>query len=129
MIRRPPRSTRTDTLFPDTTLFRSIGNVGFAFPALQVIDAGQPDRATVQLGFAHGAHERGISTVTRAIDAEPLGIRVALRNRPARSIADVVDHPRVPSVPALLLERLRSEERRFGKRWVSQCRSRWSPYT
>src|SRR3546814_19101819 len=25
MIRRPPRSTRTDTLFPDTTLFRSHG--------------------------------------------------------------------------------------------------------
>src|SRR3546814_16014281 len=25
MIRRPPRSTRTDTLFPDTTLFRSPG--------------------------------------------------------------------------------------------------------
>src|SRR3546814_1143504 len=28
MIRRPPRSTRTDTLFPYTTLFRS-GSVGF----------------------------------------------------------------------------------------------------
>src|SRR3546814_4232422 len=28
MIRRPPRSTRTDTLFPDTTLFRSICLVG-----------------------------------------------------------------------------------------------------
>src|SRR3546814_13349229 len=25
MIRRPPRSTRTDTLFPYTTLFRSCG--------------------------------------------------------------------------------------------------------
>src|SRR3546814_6812872 len=25
MLRRPPRSTRTDTLFPYTTLFRSIG--------------------------------------------------------------------------------------------------------
>src|SRR3546814_8332864 len=25
MIRRPPRSTRTDTLFPDTSLFRSVG--------------------------------------------------------------------------------------------------------
>src|SRR3546814_21050359 len=25
MIRRPPRSTRTDTLFPYTTLFRSYG--------------------------------------------------------------------------------------------------------
>src|SRR3546814_15567238 len=28
MIRRPPRSTRTDTLFPYTTLFRSIGELG-----------------------------------------------------------------------------------------------------
>src|SRR3546814_4670286 len=29
MIRRPPRSTRTDTLFPYTTLFRSISDTGF----------------------------------------------------------------------------------------------------
>src|SRR3546814_965797 len=28
MIRRPPRSTRTDTLFPYTTLFRSFAAVG-----------------------------------------------------------------------------------------------------
>src|SRR3546814_6979275 len=28
MIRRPPRSTRTDTLFPYTTLFRSVHIVG-----------------------------------------------------------------------------------------------------
>src|SRR3546814_4475180 len=27
MIRRPPRSTRTDTLFPYTTLFRSAGSL------------------------------------------------------------------------------------------------------
>src|SRR3546814_5804484 len=27
MIRRPPRSTRTDTLFPYTTLFRSPGTI------------------------------------------------------------------------------------------------------
>src|SRR3546814_10098792 len=27
MIRRPPRSTRTDTLFPYTTLFRSFGQL------------------------------------------------------------------------------------------------------
>src|SRR3546814_11260313 len=31
MNRRPPRSTRTDTLFPYTTLFRSIG-LGFRLP-------------------------------------------------------------------------------------------------
>src|SRR3546814_7048027 len=31
MIRRPPRSTRTDTLFPYTTLFRStLGDIGHA---------------------------------------------------------------------------------------------------
>src|SRR3546814_2978921 len=31
MIRRPPRSTRTDTLFPYTTLFRSILTVSIVF--------------------------------------------------------------------------------------------------
>src|SRR3546814_12021334 len=30
MIRRPPRSTRTDTLFPYTTLFRSRGQASLA---------------------------------------------------------------------------------------------------
>src|SRR3546814_10051127 len=30
MIRRPPRSTRTDTLFPYTTLFRSIRRISYA---------------------------------------------------------------------------------------------------
>src|SRR3546814_7794493 len=30
MIRRPPRSTRTDTLFPYTTLFRSLDHVALA---------------------------------------------------------------------------------------------------
>src|SRR3546814_7033018 len=32
MIRRPPRSTRTDTLFPCTTLFRSVLPAGLAGP-------------------------------------------------------------------------------------------------
>src|SRR3546814_17507468 len=32
MIRRPPRSTRTDTLFPYTTLFRSIPALGSYSP-------------------------------------------------------------------------------------------------
>src|SRR3546814_19634534 len=37
MIRRPPRSTRTDTLFPYTTLFRS--------PAARAVAAVRPARA------------------------------------------------------------------------------------
>src|SRR3546814_10529225 len=40
MIRRPPRSTRTDTLFPYTTLFRSPGERAGQF------GAGAPDCAT-----------------------------------------------------------------------------------
>src|SRR3546814_11969491 len=32
MIRRPPRSTRTDTLFPYTTLFRSLFTIEFQDP-------------------------------------------------------------------------------------------------
>src|SRR3546814_2579065 len=31
MIRRPPRSTRTDTLFPYTTLFRSLDSIARSF--------------------------------------------------------------------------------------------------
>src|SRR3546814_16481957 len=42
MIRRPPRATRTDTLFPYTTLFRSLEevleDVGVGLVALQVGD-------------------------------------------------------------------------------------------
>src|SRR3546814_19209455 len=37
MIRRPPRSTRTDTLFPYTTLFRSLSRFGkYIFGAQRV---------------------------------------------------------------------------------------------
>src|SRR3546814_16433013 len=40
MIRRPPRSTRTDTLFPYTTLFRSLGDL-----QLRTLDERLPHRA------------------------------------------------------------------------------------
>src|SRR3546814_14579254 len=44
MIRRPPRSTRTDTLFPYTTLFRSVAvhaHVDRVGVAEQVVDVAQ----------------------------------------------------------------------------------------
>src|SRR3546814_8854185 len=44
MIRRPPRSTRTDTLFPYTTLFRSIGEAGLAPIVFALIPALFPER-------------------------------------------------------------------------------------
>src|SRR3546814_1498428 len=46
MIRRPPRSTRTDTLFPYTTLFRSVGGGLLGIPVDLpdgVIDIDEPD--------------------------------------------------------------------------------------
>src|SRR3546814_3420593 len=45
MIRRPPRSTRTDTLFPYTTLVRSKGGLEFDALRQACIDPG--DRAHV----------------------------------------------------------------------------------
>src|SRR3546814_4586833 len=43
MIRRPPRSTRTDTLFPYTTLFRSDG----------LLDLAEREADSVMPGFTH----------------------------------------------------------------------------
>src|SRR3546814_18394045 len=53
MIRRPPRSTRTDTLVPYTTLFRARGEGGFerfeffglfGFQRRDAFEAGEEDR-------------------------------------------------------------------------------------
>src|SRR3546814_20569535 len=38
MIRLPPRSTRTDTLFPYTTLFRSVPDIGQGGPSRSAVD-------------------------------------------------------------------------------------------
>src|SRR3546814_18959643 len=46
MLRLPPRSTRTDTLFPYTTLFRSIRHVLLDSRGRDFgVDGGKPDRA------------------------------------------------------------------------------------
>src|SRR3546814_2009513 len=47
MIRRPPRSTRTDTLFPYTTLFRSRPQLGRSanFPVHDRLRGGRHDHS------------------------------------------------------------------------------------
>src|SRR3546814_15586486 len=52
MIRRPPRSTRTDTLFPYTTLFRSVSAPppGGGYTVLQALAQAQRS-LTRDLGF------------------------------------------------------------------------------
>src|SRR3546814_10533904 len=48
MIRRPPRSTRTDTLFPDTTLFRSRRSRGGTQSQLQTDNSALVDLADIE---------------------------------------------------------------------------------
>src|SRR3546814_17603977 len=53
MIRRPPRSTRTDTLFPYTTLFRSAGFASASRPGgLRRLDQPSTDGGELRAGPA-----------------------------------------------------------------------------
>src|SRR3546814_1594701 len=58
MIRRPPRSTRTDTLFPYTTLFRSTNHSSFRLLAVSLNHSG--------LLKSMGPDPRSRSTVNRS---------------------------------------------------------------
>src|SRR3546814_2769823 len=71
MIRRPPRSTRTDTLFPYTTLFRSGGAIDLA-------------RAQYALGIEPVAMVRGLMDLTHAITLA----KVSRHEDPALAEAD-----------------------------------------
>src|SRR3546814_12708435 len=115
MIRRPPRSTRTDTLFPYPTLFRSElgGGRALAEPAFQSRVAG---------GFAE---------MHRALDQPPLALdrleshRVEIGNDQRAQLEKFEERLEQIGIGAA---DLRSEERRVGKACVSTCRSRWWPY-
>src|SRR3546814_13145805 len=130
MIRRPPRSTRTDTIFPYTTLFRSL-------------EAMIPDRyyghrqgttdseVLFYLLFGNGLEDDPVAALSATLAEvqaamaeegveEPLRFTAALSD--GRSIY-AVRHASDQAPPSLY----RSEERRVGKECVSTCTSRWSP--
>src|SRR3546814_11745743 len=111
MIRRPPRSTRTDTLFPYTTLFRSRGRDLAA-------GANGPDRIERE---RDEFFERVRATYRARAAAEPRRFRVIDASQPAQDVAE-------EAVAQLRAWRGRSEERRVGKECGSTCRSRWSAY-
>src|SRR3546814_14813496 len=76
MIRRPPRSTRTDTLFPYTTLFRSIEHVEAAARGAQprkgvdaAVVAGQDGKlgADIGSGIAPGGAAAIVAVEARGI--------------------------------------------------------------
>src|SRR3546814_15322516 len=101
-IRRPQRSTRTDTLLPNTTLFRA--------PEENKKKAAVPTRR--RLSAVDGAARRcGAFGSLRADTLQMLEVERVEIDRLQQQ-----------------LRKARSEERRVGKECVSTCRSRWSPY-
>src|SRR3546814_4651290 len=92
MIRRPPRSTRTDTLFPYTTLFRSLG--GFLELGLVRPDHRQRGRLDAGGGVAgveFRTERRGNLRGRRADLAGPaLEIVERLRTRALDDVADAL---------------------------------------
>src|SRR3546814_16159679 len=113
MIRRTPRSTRTYTLVPYTTLVRS--------EALVQRDRGfeSPARSGFQAEALETPFARRVDDIIKHVRGDTLpqeGFGGAHRLDLAMLR---IEH----------FERAaRSEERRVGKECVSTCRSRWSPY-
>src|SRR3546814_12513548 len=120
MIRRPPRSTRTDTLFPYPTLFRSLlqnvvlngsvqlfGRDALLLPRDDEESQDRDDRAVHRHGDGH--------LVQRNAVEQDLHVLVAV-DGDAR-LDDIAHHTRLVAVIAA-----RSEKRRVGTEWVSRCR-------
>src|SRR3546814_7458541 len=61
MKRRPPRSTRTDTLFPDTTLFRSLIDELQTGDDLELIEADARELARVEKVIPLGQGLAGVA--------------------------------------------------------------------
>src|SRR3546814_14553047 len=120
MIRRPPRSTRTDTLFPYTTLFRSL-----APPAIEDIDELKQQRARsreqhrpLERRRVIAPEDRGGGRRTPAGKAHLLGAgALDLDRRRSARAAKVAQAAR---------EQVSSEERRVGTECVSSRTVRWS---
>src|SRR3546814_12920889 len=146
MIRRPPRSTRTDTLFPYTTLFRSTARLvqEAGYPVTLYTAALPPDTTSNIAGgqWSPFGHYRD-SEVTpewraqfaAALDyswrrfqimvGEDYGIRW-LTTYPEGDVDSDAYHPagRMLSPDE---HPFRSAEGRVGQECVSTCRSRWLP--
>src|SRR3546814_1260871 len=102
MIRRPPRSTRTDTLFPYTTLFRSGLFGGFLIIGAPVGRAPAVERALVDLdlvpfearvehGLEPGLFFRVLLVVIVGDREEIAGLR--FRDQQVRAVGRVGPHP------------------------------------
>src|SRR3546814_11820927 len=75
MLRRPPRSTRTDTLFPYTTLFRSSPHRKPRAEAGKLGCGGRIDRRGARLGLLRRPATVGYARNFPRVDRQPDGAR------------------------------------------------------
>src|SRR3546814_11756857 len=120
MIRRPPRATRTDTLFPYTTLFRSDrGDHDLGGDALVAQAQGLFERDLVKgVGRRLDAIGDHAGAVRLDLDADVVVHHALVGDEDLHRCGIPVRRARPPA---------RSEERRGGKECGSTSRYRWSP--
>src|SRR3546814_15230101 len=96
MIRPPPRSTRTDTLFPHTTLFRSerIAN-----------ELAQTSRLGYEHGLVAGADTAQLDSELSNARAEVTRLQSALRTA-KRSLLVLIGRPNSPTDDLVIEPRL-----------------------
>src|SRR3546814_16398238 len=125
MIRRPPRTTRTDTLFPYTTLFRSANPITVGTSDTAIMERG--GKRIVMNGSAHVHRQQDANNDALDVRSEQLIILpdddVVYTDLPAV----VVKGNSRMSGTGMRYNKSRSEERRVGKGCGSTGRSRWSP--
>src|SRR3546814_17049410 len=115
MIRRPPRSTRTDTLFPYTTLFRSEDLPG-------------RELGHVFMVSAHPADSGGGGVPPLLVQQECLDDQIERRLLPCRIGEPTVLGQRFDRGCSSTLVKARSIERRLGTACVSTLGTWWSTY-
>src|SRR3546814_14768564 len=140
MLRRPPRSTRTDTLFPYTTLFRSEDGIGperqhhrlRTEPGLHAADH-RPPAIRFQALFLerHGivpAAGQGHVELAVVPGAFERAARQSQRHRTTRLDRRQRDRRAAGPVGSTIWAVARgSEERRVGEEWDRTWRYRCSP--
>src|SRR3546814_16429876 len=121
MIRLPPRSTRTDTLFPYLTLFRSCPPPFDPLPCPMPLIA----KAKRHDGMGSALHSRAPRKLAGRWQLPP---HPFYRTQPVKSAAyNERLGPRVAGGGSCHRGNTkRLEERGVGKAWVSACRYRWS---
>src|SRR3546814_12257964 len=121
MIRRPPRSTRTATLVPYTTLFRSVGKKNFGDDGLGFYLGGRAGIVASKFDIEVSGIAGVIKESDDSIDAY-VGVSAGYDFSTNLGLGLAYDW--FEAGP----ESARSEERRVGKACVSTCRSRWWRY-